>query len=326
LSVLIENENTKIISIEVPEKSILKTVNFYLVKRNQSLFLIDAGYNSDHYWTYLHSNLHQQGYQLSDLTAILLTHFHVDHVGLVYRIAKQHNIPIYIHPYGGRVLKKDPAYLEMRYAFFTDIYRKLNCGTFGDEKVKSFYKKAVEDPESAIDWNLNDIEASTIFDFEVMEIFGHTQDQLGFYLADEGIIFLGDLLIDHLASNAFVDPALDGSRPLVLAQHRESLEKIIALEPVLALSGHGKPIHDPVALAKRRINRIEDKANSFLTMIENGISTGSEIVKQRHPKKYEALFSTVMRDAFGFLDYLEDEGKITKEEIDGVWHYSINNI
>lgn len=320
-----EKAKTKVISIEVPENNMLKSINFYLVEKNNSLFLIDAGVNNDRHWEYLETALHSNGYRLSSLTAIILTHHHIDHVGLIHRIGERHDIPIYVHPYAIPILKKDPDFINMNYILFKDLFAKLNCGEFGNKKMEDIYELMVNHPDPAIDLNLKEIQGNSLFDFEVIDIPGHAPDQVGFYIPEEKTLFLGDLLIDHLASNAFVEPALDGSRVKSLAQHRTSLEKIITLNPKIALSGHSKPIHDPATLAKRRLKAIDNKANSYLTMIENGISTGSELAIKRHPKKYEQMFYTVMRDAFSFLDYLEDEGKVFKEEKNGIWHYRVES-
>lgn len=314
--------NTKIIPVEVPVSNILKSVNFYIVERNHSLFLIDAGVNNDTYWDALMSALQKHDYQLSDLDAILLTHHHPDHIGLVYRIASLIDIPVYIHPYGLPKLKGDPEYIYMSYTFFKDLFNKLNCGDFGKAEARRIYQNRLNQKETVLDWNIQEITQQAIFDLKIIDIPGHAPDQVAFHLEDENIIFCGDLLIEHQAVSAFVEPALDGSRINALQQHRKSLEKIIQLNPELALSGHGTIIKEPAILAKRRLDAIDKKAKGFLTMIEKGISTGSELVKQRHPVKYEKIFYTVIRDVLSFLDYLEDTGKVRKEKVNGIWHYT----
>ncbi|MHA6252517.1 MBL fold metallo-hydrolase [Oceanobacillus sp. CAU 1775] len=321
MSLIVNTDKTKVIAIEVPVPNILKSINFYLVERNESLFLIDAGYNEDIFWEYFQSSLQKYGYQLSDLDAILLTHHHIDHVGLVYRIREQHDIPVYIHPHAGPKLKRDPFYLYKSYQFFKDLYIKLNTGDLGQKKIESMYKKQMAVEVSAIDWNLHEIQQDKVFDFEVIHIPGHASDQIAFYIPEEDILFGGDLIIEHQTVSAFIEPPFKGERVIVLKEHLQSLEKIVNLNPALILSGHGIPIKDGAALAKKRITLIENKSESFLKLIENERTTASEIVKERHPVKYEKIFPIVMGDALGFLDYLEDSGRISKEEIDGIWHY-----
>lgn len=314
--------NTKIIPVEVPVSNSLKSINFYLVERNHSLFLIDAGVNDETYWDAFISALQEHGYQLNDLEAILLTHHHPDHIGLVYRIAKLIDIPVYLHSYGLPELKGDPEYLYMSYTFFKDLFNKLNCGDFGDAEAGGFYQYLLNQKETVLDWDIREIAQQTVCDFKVIDIPGHAPDQVAFYLEDEDIIFGGDLLIEHQAVSAFVEPALDGTRIKALQQHRDSLEKIIQLRPETLLSGHGTVIKEPAILAKKRLDAIDKKAKRFLSMIEKGIPTGSELVKQRNPVKYEKMFATVMQDALSFLDYLEDTGKVAKEEVNGIWYYT----
>lgn len=326
MTIITETANTKIILIEVAEETILKSVNFYIVERNQSLFLIDAGYNTDTYWKHLEATFQKHGYQLRDLTAILLTHHHPDHVGLVYRIAELHDVPIYIHPYAIPKLKRDPEYLYMSYKFFKDLLYKLNCGEFGKQKIEEIYKRQLNDEAAAVHWNFHEIKQDSIFDFHIIHIPGHAPDQVAFYLADEDILFSGDLLVEHQAISPFVEPFFDGTRMHVFKQQQAALKKIIHLNPKLVLPGHGAVITNSTKLAEHRLHMMMKKAQSFLSLIENGIATGNEMVKQRHPVKYEKIFFTVMRDALSFLDYLEDEGKIVKEEKNGIWHYAVNHI
>ncbi|WP_249871686.1 MBL fold metallo-hydrolase [Oceanobacillus saliphilus] len=315
-------KHVKIIPIEVPVSNKLKSINFFIVKKQDSLFLIDAGLNNESYWNYLQQTLCENGYTLNNLTAILLTHHHFDHVGLVHQIANKHGIPVYIHPYALPKLKLDPEFMYMSYTFFKDLYRKMDCGEFGEAQAEDRYRKQMSTRTTASDWNVHEICKPSVFGFEIIPIPGHAPDQVAFYIADEKILFIGDLLIEHMASCAIVEPELEGSRSKSLIDHQKSLKAIIALSPRLAYSGHGSVIHNPAQLAEKRLKEIESKAKAFLALIESGISTGSEIVKQEHPAKYEKQFFTVMSEVMSFLDYLEVQGEIIKEEKAGVWHYS----
>ena len=321
----IEKTNTTIIPLEVPAPNMLKSINFYLIQKNGRTFLIDAGLDKDTYWEYFLQSMKANGLKVRDLTAILLTHHHFDHVGLVHRISKEYDIPVYIHPYALPKIKGDPEFLYKSYLFFADILNKLNTGEFGAQQVKARYKRQMNNPKTALDWNVKAIEANTLFDFEVIEIPGHAPDQVAFYLPEENIIFTGDLLIDHLRSNAFVEPAPNGSRIPALTQHVASLEKIIELHPETALSGHGKVIYEPAKLAKRRLHAIGTKAKSIKAVIEAGFTTGSEIVKKRHPNKYEDIFFTLMSDTLSFLDYFEAKGELTKKEKNGIWYWDVES-
>jgi glyoxylase-like metal-dependent hydrolase (beta-lactamase superfamily II) len=71
----------------------LYQVNCYMIHREESnqCLIIDPGYTPEKIQEYLHAHhLEPQ--------AILLTHGHFDHVGGMRALAKEENIPVYMHP------------------------------------------------------------------------------------------------------------------------------------------------------------------------------------------------------------------------------------
>src|SRR5699024_12104192 len=93
----ITSKASTVYPIIVPIKSNLKSVNFYLVKNNDSITLIDAGYDNDECWEALHQVLADIGLSIYDVERIILIHHHIDHVGLVNRIFMLINISVYAH-------------------------------------------------------------------------------------------------------------------------------------------------------------------------------------------------------------------------------------
>src|SRR5699024_9892597 len=84
--------------IIVPTKSNLRSYNFYLTQSNGKRLLIDAGVDSEKSWSKLTDQLSQNNLEVSNLDAIILTHHHADHIGLVNRIREKSNIPLFAHP------------------------------------------------------------------------------------------------------------------------------------------------------------------------------------------------------------------------------------
>lgn len=70
-------------------------VNWTVVTDDAGVMLIDAGYPGDRddvVWS-----LRELGFGPADVTAILLTHAHVDHFGSAIWFAKTHGTPVYCH-------------------------------------------------------------------------------------------------------------------------------------------------------------------------------------------------------------------------------------
>jgi glyoxylase-like metal-dependent hydrolase (beta-lactamase superfamily II) len=310
--------------IEVPVSSSLKSINFYLVKHKQSLMLIDAGYNNEACKRALKDVLHQNGFELYDLTHIVLTHHHVDHVGLVNWITAKHPIPVYAHPLSFPRLKRDPGFLKMRMEFFQKLYEEMGCGERGKKQVEHL-KQAIKANESQkITCDLIEI-GDTFGDlFEVLEVPGHAPDQIALYDRKEERLFAGDLLISHISSNALVEPDADGKRMRSLLIHMDSLKKCMHFPVKQVFSGHGAVIRKPEELIEKRLEGIKKKAERFLALIKSGKRTASDIAQTYYKDVYDRQFSLVMSEVIGHLDYLEWQGDIQKEKTGGVWHYSLS--
>ncbi len=71
-------------------------VNWTIVAGDSGAMLIDAGFpgNRDDVLT----SLRRLGFGPEDLTAILLTHAHIDHLGSAIWFARTHGTPVYCHP------------------------------------------------------------------------------------------------------------------------------------------------------------------------------------------------------------------------------------
>ncbi|MFC2947598.1 MBL fold metallo-hydrolase [Virgibacillus sediminis] len=318
---MLRTHEFKVFPVIVPVSNKLKSINFFLVKRNNGLTLVDAGLNTDKCWDYLDETLKQNGHIHSDITEILLTHHHTDHIGLINRIIKQHPVPIYIHPYSIPKLKGETKFIQMHFEFFKNLYQEMGCGEIGSRQADYLYHTAIQGKDEKSHWEFREIDTNPLLGFDIIKIPGHSPDQIAFYHQNSRILFAGDLVIEHMASNAFVEPDTFGKRPKTLVQHKESLEKCVALSPRTIFSGHGKIIEDPIPLLKQRIKEIEEKAIEFLAIVQSGISTASEIAQYLYPYKYEKQFFSVMSKVIGYLDYLEWQGRLTPVLEKGVWHF-----
>src|SRR5699024_1887111 len=92
-------------TIFVTTKYSLLTFNFYLVEAAGKLLLIDAGVHTDKCWNYFQEVLTTNKLTVEDIDAIILTHHHEDHTGLVNRIREIKDIPLYAHEKAVKRLK-----------------------------------------------------------------------------------------------------------------------------------------------------------------------------------------------------------------------------
>lgn len=300
----------------------LRSFNFYLVRNKGHLFLVDAGYDDDANWEALHDVLRQNGYKLTDLEAILLTHHHFDHVGLVNRILSEHAIPIYAHQEAIIRLRRDPKYLQRRIEFFDVLYRRMGCSE--REVAEEMYRLAryVEKNEKQIiDCEIKTIkEGDELFGFKVLEVFGHSLDHIAFYHKASKQILVGDHLIEHMSSNAIIDIGPKGQRPRSLVLYEQSLKRLLDIPIEIAYSGHGAIITKPYSLIHKKLKRIEDKGEVILQLL-NKPQTAAAVARRIYKERYKLLFPLVMSEIIGHIDRLHYYGKVKKQVKKGVYYY-----
>ncbi|MGG0287094.1 MBL fold metallo-hydrolase [Peribacillus butanolivorans] len=317
------NTLLEIYPIIAPSALSLKSINFYLVKQDESLTLVDAGMNDDVCWNALQNTLKENGFTIKDITEILLTHHHGDHVGLVNRITALHPIPVYAHSKSVPRLKRDPDFLSKRIEFYKQLYLQMGCGELGDKQVAYLFNAVDNNKDQRLNCDIIEITEKKWLNFEVIEFPGHAPDQIAFLDQKEKRLLAGDLLIEHISSNALVEPDENGNRMLTLVDHIDSLKRCLSLQINLILPGHGNIIEHPDSLIEKRLNSIESKSQKILALIESGISTGNELAKTFYKEKYVKEFPLVMSEIIGHLDYLEYQEKISKEIIKNVVHYYV---
>lgn len=300
----------------------LRTCNFYIVENNNKLFLVDAGNDDEASWEQLQHVLQENGFTLTDLEAILLTHHHFDHVGLVNRIIDEHPIPVYAHEKSIVRLRREEEYIESRIRFFNQLYKDMGCDIERVAKEMERLRIYVDKNEQQIlNSDINILrEGDTIFGFDVLEVIGHSLDHIAFYHKESEKVLVGDHMIQHMSSNAIIDIDEGGKRPRSLVYYEKSLQRLVDLPMKTVYPGHGVIITEPYKLLREKLGRIHERAQLILQML-NKPCTPAQIAKRIYKERYDTLFPLVMSEIIGHIDRLEYYGRIKRTVKHGVNYY-----
>ncbi|MDE5411784.1 MBL fold metallo-hydrolase [Alkalihalobacterium chitinilyticum] len=319
---IFERDGHTVYPIVVPANYGLETCNFYLLKHGERLTLIDAGMPDKSSWQGLMEVLEKNNFHLHDITEILLTHHHIDHVGLVNQITEKHSVPVYAHPLSIPRLKRDNEFLKMRVDFFEQLYREMDCGDQGEKQVQYLKASLEKNDNQKLAADITPIQGGMrLFDFSIIEVPGHAPDQIAFVDEARKWCFAGDQLIKHISSNAIVEPDLEGNRIQSLIDYKKSLTAFRDLNVDLVFSGHGELIDNSKQLIEARLEKMVIKSQKIKKLIKDGISTGNAVAQHLYERHYEKQFPLVMSEITGHLDALEAEGQIGKRFKSGVWFY-----
>jgi len=217
----------------------------HFVYRSKAPILIDTGYISDFDET--EKSITKLGVKLSDISLIISTHTHCDHIGGNNIIQQKSGCDIALHKIGKYFIdSRDDWSTWWRYynqeAEFFNCTQTLEDGqtiTLGPHK------------------------------FQVIYTPGHAADGIVLYNRKEKILISSDTLWQ--TDTAVMTLRVEGSRALFHMQ--ESLQKIDSLDVQMVYPGHGKPFHD----MKKAILKSRKKIDHFL---QNPAAIGDDLLKK----------------------------------------------
>jgi glyoxylase-like metal-dependent hydrolase (beta-lactamase superfamily II) len=242
--------------MRIPTPFQVGRVNTYLLD-DQPLTLVDSGPNSGKALDELERQLASLGHRIEEIELVIITHQHIDHLGLVDIVAKRSGADVaaidvvvpFVENYGGDAERDDAeaAALMRRHGISEEVVTALRqvSGSFRAWGAKATVTRPLHDGETL---ELRDRR------LEVQHRPGHSPSDTLFWDEQRRILIAADHLIKHISSNPLISRPLDGSaeRTQALVTYLESLKRTRELPAEIALSGHGEPFTEHVALIDER--------------------------------------------------------------------------
>ncbi len=212
----------------------------YIVTDGDSLCLVDAGYPGDA--GLITSALEGLGRSLADVSAVLLTHAHVDHLGVSERLRTEHGATVHTHieeaPHARREYEEriSTGYMLSHLWWPKMMSFVLNAVRSGAITVEPVGEVSTfEEAPSGLDLPGRPVPVFTP---------GHTSGHCAFHLPDRGVLITGDALVTHDSLTLETGPRLK-HRAFNHDQEQtiRSLDRLRDLPAELVLPGHGEPFH-----------------------------------------------------------------------------------
>jgi glyoxylase-like metal-dependent hydrolase (beta-lactamase superfamily II) len=239
----------------------------HFVYRSDSPVLIDTGYISGFDET--EKLIAQLGVKLSDISLIISTHTHCDHIGGNNLIQQKSGCEIALHKVG---------------KYFIDTGDDWSTWWRYYNQEAEFFKctRSLEDGQ---------IITLGPHEFQVIYTPGHASDGIVLYNRQEKILISSDTLWQ--TDMAVMTLRVEGSRTLFHMQ--ESLQKIAGLEVQMVYPGHGKPFQDMTKAILKSRKKIEH-------FLQNPAAIGDDLLKKiivytlmmKKSMKADTLFNYLM--------------------------------
>ncbi len=187
--------------------------------------------------------------------AVILTHIHLDHAAAAELVAEKFDIPVYVHPRGGRHLVDPGRLCEAAKSLMSDV-ELVGCprGLRGELVRETRDGEVVEVAGRR---------------FRFIHTPGHASHHQSILLEDEGVLFVGDSM-GIFYCECIVPLTPPPTRPRMI---RESVEKMLGYKPRLLAYPHFGVHPDPEAAAREMLERLEKwtRFESFEKLLKSDV-------------------------------------------------------
>jgi glyoxylase-like metal-dependent hydrolase (beta-lactamase superfamily II) len=279
-------------------------------------------------WTtslhHLGAALAAHGRRLEDVELLLITHQHLDHLGLAStvagagraRVASLDLLAPYAAAFDDRVDEDDAAAAQLmrRHGVPRDVVDVLRAVT----RVNRHWGVPVDVDRRVPHGGVVELASSRL---RVVHVPGHSPTDTLFVDEERGIAFSGDHLLADVSSNALVASRPPDAPRLprypALATYIESLCATRELELTTVLPGHGRAVVDHRALIDERLEQYESRAAQILELIRQRPRSAHELAGElwgRRRAVAQAYLTT--SEILGHVDLLLERGHV-REVDDG---------
>lgn len=318
--------------LALPTPFAVGRINTYLIE-DDPLTLVDTGPNSGKALDELEQLLAARGRKVEDLELIVLSHQHLDHLGLADILQRRSGAEIAAleslvpwaancsasmeaeDQYADELMARHGIPEELRYALRAVSYVFRGWG--GSAQISMPLT-----PGTTLDLRDRSLEIS--------HRPGHSPSDTIFHDRDRRILLSADHLIERISSIALLTPPLDdlrpAERPKPLIQYMDSLTATRAMTDVeVVLTGHGDPISDPVGLIDERFAMYAKRAGKIHRLLEKAGEPQSayDLAQRMWGNVAVTQAFLTLSEILGHIDLLLRDARVVEEDDGEVVRYRV---
>ncbi|MFL5858802.1 MAG: MBL fold metallo-hydrolase [Solirubrobacteraceae bacterium] len=307
--------------LAIPTPFAVGRVNVYLIE-DEPLTLVDAGPNSGSSLDELERQVAAHGHRIDDIGLVVLTHQHIDHLGLVNIVASRSGAEVaaidaavpFVENYSKEAAADDEfaSQLMLRNGISEDVVRVLQAvsAAFRAWGARADVTRVLHDGDKL---ELRDRS------FEVLFRPGHSPSDTIFHDPERRMLLAADHLLKHISSNPLISRPRDGAeRPHALITYLESLRRTRELDLDLVLPGHGDPIEDHRSLIDQRIALHERRADKLHGLVAERPRTAYELAQELWGNIAVTQAYLTLSEVLGHVDLLLNAQQAREVDRDGV--------
>ncbi len=306
--------------LELPLPFSLGLVNVYLVRLESGYLLIDTGMQTDACFQALTRAMEGLALQWTDISQILLTHIHPDHMGLAPRVAELSGAPLALHWADHRLLGE-----------ITDIepHRIWQQEVLSSAGVPEAMMALVDRSMLEVQESFHRITPDRMLSggdhistchgpLEVLWTPGHSPGHVCLYERARRVLISGDHILEHISPNIGWHPGRDA-----LGEFLSSLDLIAGLEVDLILPSHGSPFAGHREWVRKTQEHHADRCARIVSLIDGGATTANQVAEQLWQRALSPFhYRFAIFEVLAHLEYLERRQILSANRADGVYRWT----
>ena len=308
--------------LAIPTPFAVGRVNVYLIE-DDPLTLVDAGPNSGTSFDELQRGVESLGHSLEDIELVILTHQHIDHLGLVGLVASRSGAEVaaldaavpFVENFSEEAQADDDFARDvmLRHGIPGDVVSALGSvsrafrawGARADVTRVLHHEETLELRDRSL---------------EVFHRPGHSPTDTVFLDRKRRMLIAADHLLAHISSNPLITRPRDGSvtRPRTLMTYLQSLGHTREMDLDLVLPGHGDPITDHRGLIDERFRMHRRRAEKLHGLIAERPRSAYELAQALWGNIAVTQAYLTLSEVLGHTDILLDEGRVAEVEDAGL--------
>jgi len=306
----------------IPTPFAVGRVNVYLID-DEPLTLVDAGPNSGTSFDELQRGIAGLGHRLEDIELVILTHQHIDHLGLVSLVAAHSGAEVaaidvavpFVENFSVEAQADDDFAREtmLRHGIPEDVVSALSSVS------RAFRAWGARAEVTRV---LRDGEQMSFRDrtLHVHHRPGHSPTDTVFHDRARRILIAADHLLGHISSNPLITRPPEGSseRPQALVTYLESLRATREMDVDLVLPGHGEPVTDHRGVIDERFALHRRRADKIHRLLAERPRTAYEVAQALWGNIAVTQAYLTLSEVLGHVDLLLNDGRVREINRDGL--------
>jgi glyoxylase-like metal-dependent hydrolase (beta-lactamase superfamily II) len=308
--------------LAIPTPFAVGRVNVYLIE-DDPLTLVDAGPNSGTSFDELQRGIAGLGHELADIELVILTHQHIDHLGLVALVAAHSGAEVaaidaavpFVENFSEEAEADDDFAREtmLRHGIPDDVVSALSSVS------RAFRAWGARADVTRV---LHDGDEMRFRDrtLHVHHRPGHSPTDTVFHDRERRILIAADHLLGHISSNPLLTrpPEGSGERPQALVAYLDSLTATREMDVELVLPGHGDPVTDHRSLIDERFALHRRRADKILGLLKERPRSAHEVAQALWGNIAVTQAYLTLSEVLGHVDLLLNDGRAREIKRDGL--------